>query len=438
MEGVGELIVGYRPKQVNTQSQGQKLKLRRAFLVDGLINRDSTNNLGQVLGDAGGFTVDCFHQNNQHWSDIRGELEKFIQTFEEFNSQGDTKLGRVKHIPTCLLYLRGCVKETEDGEGRLILGNGVYLSRCFLRKILRQARKTQQIVILNLVSPDSGQSFAQNWIEDLQYSTEYGQCLIVTQTSIHKSEDFSQVLVESLTSSNPQFGLSVARWITQIQQRLQNQDIQLNSWFSGTQAVIDILPGGIDEVFPQVKPHQPQNTVVKIPDTVPALPKPVNKVEIPLPISQGLVLSSQSYAQLEALLKQLIGIIAPAVLQQFIEKSANNQELIENLTELISLQQKTQFKNQAKAILEIEEINAQAQLAKSPVALEPTIDDTLIKKCQQDLIYLIGPIANFIIEEILQSNPQISVSEFIDRLSQKVPDSGMAEKFKQRILKSKE
>jgi uncharacterized caspase-like protein len=420
VEGVGELIVGYKPKKENRQSQ-----LRRAFVADGLLNRDSSNKISRLLAGAGGFEVECFHQQNQNWSDIQGEIQKFIQTTVELKAQNHGIAG-FNNISTCLLYLRGCVKETEDGEGRLILGDGVYLSRSYFRKILRQAQKAQQIVILNLVSPDSNLSTAQNWLEDLQCSAEYGQCLIITQTSFDKSEVFSQILIESLASANSQLGLPVAKWITQLQKLLQGKEINLKTWFSGTQAIIDILPGGISQVFQEIK-----QTAVKISEN------PVTKIATPLPTPQNLNLNltAESYTLLEKLLKHSVGIIAPTILQQCIHKSANNQQLIEKLTDYIPLQQKIHFKNQAKVILESSDIALPSQLAKSAAVVEQGIDNNFVNKCERDLIHLIGPIANFVIEEILQSNPQISAAEFVDKLAQNVPDSGMAEEFRQRILK---
>ncbi len=420
VEGVGELIVGYKPKKENRQSQ-----LRRAFVADGLLNRDSSNKISRLLAGAGGFEVECFHQHNQNWSDIKGEIQKFIQTTVELKAQNHGIAG-FNNISTCLLYLRGCVKETEDGEGRLILGDGVYLSRSYFRKILRQAQKAQQIVILNLVSPDSNLSTAQNWLEDLQCSAEYGQCLIITQTSFDKSEVFSQILIESLASANSQLGLPVAKWITQLQKLLQGKEINLKTWFSGTQAIIDILPGGISQVFQEIK-----QTAVKISEN------PVTKIATPLPTPQNLNLNltAESYTLLEKLLKHSVGIIAPTILQQCIHKSANNQQLIEKLTDYIPLQQKIHFKNQAKVILESSDIALPPQLAKSAAVVEQGIDNNFVNKCERDLIHLIGPIANFVIEEILQANPQISAAEFVDKLAQNVPDSGMAEEFRQRILK---
>ncbi len=418
VEGVGELIVGYKPKKENRQSQ-----LRRAFVVDGLLNRDSSNKLSLLLAGAGGFEVECFHQQDKNWSDIQGEIQKFIQTTQELKAENHG-IGGVNNISTCLLYLRGCVKETEDGEGRLILGGGAYLSRSYFRRILRQAQKTQQIVILNLVSPDSNLSTAQNWIEDLQCSAEYGQCLIITQTSFDKSEVFCQTLIESLAAANSQLGLPVAKWITQLQKLLQNKDINLKTWFSGTQAIIDILPGGIDRVFEEVKQVEIKKAAVT------KLAKPLATAQN----IQNIVLTAENYTRLETLLKHSVGVIASAILQQCIDKSANNQELIEKLTDYISLQQKRHFKNQAKVILESSDIAIQPQLSKSAAVVGQSIDNDFIKECKRDLIYLIGPIANFVIEEILQSNPQISATDFVNELAKNVPDSGMAEEFKQRML----
>ncbi|MGB3759225.1 MAG: caspase family protein [Rivularia sp. (in: cyanobacteria)] len=415
VEGVGELIVGYKPKKEKAQNQ-----LRRAFVVDGLLNRDSSNKLSRLLAGAGGFKVECFHQQNKNWSNIQAEIQKFIQTTEELKAENH-EIGGVNNISTCLLYLRGCVKETEDGEGRLILGGGAYLSRSYFRRILRQAEKTQQIVILNLVSPDSDVSTAQNWIEDLQCSAEYGQCLIITQTSFHKSEVFCQTLIESLAAANSQLGLPVAKWITQLQKLLQDKNIKLKTWFSGTQAIIDILPGGIDRVFEEVKQVEIKKAAV-------------TKLATPLPTAHNLDLTAENYTRLETLLKHSVGVIAPTILQQCIHKSVNNQELIEKLTDYIPLQQKTHFKNQATVILESSDIAIQPQLSKSATVLGQSIDNNFINKCERDLIYLIGPIANFVIEEILQSNPQISATEFVNKLAKNVPDSGMADEFKQRIL----
>ena len=266
VEGVGELIVGFKPKKVNQK------KLRHALIVDGLANQDTSNNISRLLAGAGNFEVECFHQKNKNWSEIRGEIQKFTQRSGQLETQSSTGIVGVKDISSILLNLRGYVEEFEDGEARLILGDEVRLSRSYLRKVLRRAQKTQQIVILDLVtSKSSGVSSAENWIEDLQCPTEYGQCLIVTQTSINRSQLFSQTILESLTNANSQIGLPVAKWIIQLQQLLQQKGIKLHSWFSGTQAIIDILPGNMDRrVFQEAGQIRQQKTVVQSPHKSPA------------------------------------------------------------------------------------------------------------------------------------------------------------------------
>lgn len=432
VEGVGELIVGFKPKKVNPK------QLRRALVVDGLASGDRNNNISRLLAGAGGFEVECFQQKNQNWSEIPKKIQKFTQISGDLNGQSSEKVGGVKKIPTCLLYLRGYVEEIEYGEARLILGNGVSLSRSCLRQILRRAQQTQQIVILNLVtSESSGISSADSWIEDLQCGTEYGQCLIVTQTSINQSEIFCQTLLESLANANPQTGLPIAKWIIQLQKLLQKKRISLHSWFSGTQAIIDILPGNIDRIFHDVEQIGHQKTILQPPIKSSIPYNSIANLKTPSAQSQNnLIINSEKYQEVEKLLKQSIGIIGSTILRQSIKKSASQQELIENLATYISGQQKTEFKHRVKAILEIPTISTQSQLAKSP---SPTIeynaiDQNFIKKCERDLTYLIGPIANFIIEEILQSQPRISITEFVDKLGQNIPDAEIAAEFKQRIL----
>ncbi len=425
VEGVGELIVGFKHKNVNSQ------KLRRALIVDGLKNQQNTHDLSQLLATAGDFEVEFFHQH-KNWSEIRSEIQQFIRKSEELNKKSSIKVGGVKNIPTCLLYLRGYVQENEDGEACLILGDGVRLSRSYLRQVLRRAQNTQQIVILDIIKSEfPGISSGENWLEDLQCGTEYGQCLIVTETPIDKSELVTQTLLKSLNDANHQVGLPVAQWITQLQKLLQIQGISLHTWFSGTQAIIDILPGNIQQNVQQIN-HQ--RTVVQLPKKPPT-PNQFSHVKIPAQSQKNFSLNSEKYTELENLLKQSIGVISGTILQQSIQKAANDEELIEKLTDYISLQKKTQFKNQATAILSIPAIATQTELGKSPAVAYPTIDNNFVNKCKHDLVYLIGPMANFIIEETLQSHPQITDIQFADRLAQNIPDPAMAIEFKQRILK---
>lgn len=64
----------------------------------------------------------------------------------------------------------------------------------------------------------------------------------------------------------------------------------------------------------------------------------------------------------------------------------------------------------------------------------PPIEDAFIQQCQDALAYYIGPMAAFVIEETMQSEPQLSRTEFIDSLTQELPDPKEALEFRKRIL----
>lgn len=241
VEGVGELIVGFNP------AKAESYKQRRALVIDGL-SRAKTTDLSRLFAGAGGFEVE-FPQKGKSWSEIRGTIQGFTRWHGGSQTKSPT-LGAIKNAPTSLLYLRGEIEEIEDGEAWLILSDGMRLSRSWLRQELRRAQKTQQIIILDFMISDSSEATSvEDWIEDLQCETEYGQCFIAAATLAEKSELFSQTLLETLVAANPQAGLSIAKWIAELQTLSQAKGINLHVWLSDTQAVIDILPGNILTIF---------------------------------------------------------------------------------------------------------------------------------------------------------------------------------------------
>ncbi|MBR8833602.1 MAG: caspase family protein [Stigonema ocellatum SAG 48.90 = DSM 106950] len=422
VEGVGELIIGYKPAEAECHKQ------RRALVIDGLSNKKTTINLSLLFTGAGGFEVEHFPQKGKNWSEIRGTIQEFTRWQSESKTNSSFQPGAVKDTATALLYLRGYVEEIEDGEAWLILSDGMRLSRSWLRQELRRAQQIQQIIILDLITSDSySASTVENWIEDLQCGTEHGQCLIVGATDAHKPELFSQTLLETLAVVNPQVGLPVAKWITQLQKLAPTKGIKLHTWLSGIQPVIDILPGNISTIVHDFREQ-------KVPDKI-----KVGEVgEVGGRISDSspgtLFLSSEQYANLEKLLKQYLGAIAPIILQKEIAQAANRQELVENLAGYLIPQQQQQFKKQATAILEISTVSSQAQSDKSSTREYQIIDAKFVSKCERELAYSIGPIASFIVKEVLQSHPQISLQEFVNNLAKKIPQPKQAIEFQRRMF----
>lgn len=65
---------------------------------------------------------------------------------------------------------------------------------------------------------------------------------------------------------------------------------------------------------------------------------------------------------------------------------------------------------------------------------QSSLQPAFIKHCQQELAYHIGPMANLIIEEILDQNPYISPDQFIELLTKEIPNFQAAFEFKKSLF----
>jgi uncharacterized caspase-like protein/uncharacterized protein YeaC (DUF1315 family) len=429
VEGVGELILGFKHNTVEFDKQ------RRALFIDGLCNQKTPTDLHRLLAGAGGFEIEFFPQKNKSWSDIKTAIQGFLHCYPESVIKSPSHLKVVKPTPTSLLYLRGHIEEIEDGEAWLILGDGVRLSRSWLRQELRRAAKTQQIIILDCPETTS----LESWIEDLQSSIGKGQYIIGAASTLEATELFSQTLLETLVSANPQVGLSVSKWIAELERRLPKQGIKLDVWVSETEAVIDILPGNIHQLFKNLQQRElPKIQVIKQESPESSQPRNityVSKSEFASLASYSptekvksqfnFTISSEHYAELEHLLKQSIGPITPTILKKALQ-ARNSEELVQELASYLLPEQQSEFCQQAMAILE--------KKSSQNIHNSQNIDPQFIKKCEQQLTNSVGPIAIFIIQQILQTHPKISSPELVNKLIAEIPCPQMALEFERRML----
>jgi serine/threonine-protein kinase len=65
---------------------------------------------------------------------------------------------------------------------------------------------------------------------------------------------------------------------------------------------------------------------------------------------------------------------------------------------------------------------------------QPSLQRAFLKRCQQELAYHIGPMANLVIEEILAENPYISPDQFIELIVREIPDFKAAFEFKKSLF----
>ncbi len=477
VEGVGELILGFKPEVKKENSpqqhlaqnvQGAKMRKRRAIIVDGLTNGSKTSiDFGRVLRGAGGFELEYFPGQGKTWSQVRSALQFCLR--RETPKPESTHIA-INDTPTTLLYLRGRIEEIEDGEAWLILSDELRLSRSYLRQELRRASAVPQIIILDC----PGATTLENWLEDLHSGCEQPQCAIASASKEGESELFSQVLLETLSESDPGIGLSIAGWVAHIQSRLEPKNAHLHVWLCGIQGVIDILPGNITWVFGNDDQYQ---TPIQIPDTaiskdietalpiqiqlqspvqslktdphealpqpkaLPTLQKSSNAGTTDFPILESLdsatvqsfvTVSSQQHSQLEQLLIRLIGPVAPTLLKKVLLQAKNSKHFLKELAINLLPEQRNEFEVQ---VMQIAQTPTQTPATSSNVSSSQSriIDATFIGQCERELSNLIGPIANYIIYDILKRYPQLTSTELIDKLAAEIPDARTAIEFQQRF-----
>jgi len=231
VEGIGKVILGFGSQTETPQYP------RRALVVEGLPSHQTTLALSKVLQGSGSFALEYWPSPGRKLSDVRAAIETGLGV-NQHSSPKQSLLGSPTEKTTVLLYLRGRIEETEAGEAWLIFGDGVRLSRSWLRQALRRSSMSQQIVVLDCPEAPA----LDEWVEDLQLNSERCQCLIAAAATANDPEQFTRALLTSLQDADPQVGLPVASWIAQLQVELAETEISPYVWISGVQGVIDVLP----------------------------------------------------------------------------------------------------------------------------------------------------------------------------------------------------
>ncbi len=406
VEGVGELILGLKP------ALAESLPRRQAIVVDGLEGSQTNLALSKVLRGTGGFELEDWPRPGKTWSEVRPAIQACLCWDSDSERESITSFFPAKkEIVTGLLYLRGRIEEIEDGEAWLVLGEGIQLSRSWLRQELRRSQIAQKIVVLDC----PGASSLADWVEDLQLDPEQGQCLIAAASGAQEPDRFSQALLKTLAAADPQVGLPVAGWVAQLQSNLAGTGITLHVWLSGAQGVIEILPANtVASVFQDLEQLEPSDSIERV---TPVL----NPVE------------PSKYSYLETLLMALVGPIAPTLLRKVSAQAPSPEQLIENLVIHLPPHQRLEFKKQAMSLLQASTQQPQTKSANSTRLKHQAIDPTFISQCERELANLVGPIATFLVKKALKSHPQISLTELVKTLAADIPDSQNAFKFQQRL-----
>jgi WD40 repeat protein/uncharacterized caspase-like protein len=224
VEGFGKVILGTRSIASSSEYY------RQALVIDGLSNNQMTQSLSRILGSTGKFNLEYLPRPNREWSEVRRAIQKCLRS------------QLPDEMTTALLYLRGKVEESEEGEAWLAFRDGIRISRSWLRQALRRSTVAQQIIILDF----PGAIHLEDWVDDLRLESERGQCIIAAAAIGEQPEKFSTVLFDTLRQTDPQIGLPVAAWISQIQANLVETTIRPEIWLSAAKGIIEVLPARVE------------------------------------------------------------------------------------------------------------------------------------------------------------------------------------------------
>lgn len=399
---------------------------RRALVLDGLSNSKTTLALSQVLRGAGGFELEYWPQPEKMWSEVRDAIQtclSWCHVQKMHNActcvggsvaavQGLASLQPITcstHIAcqghsaeshsilvgespnhlisttekaTVLLYLRGAIEETPDGEGWLVLGDNVRLSRSWLRQELRRFEMAEQIVVLDC----PGASSLEDWVEELKLGSQQGQCLLAAAAPAGDPEQFTRGLLETLVGAEQKVGFPVANWIAKLQVKLGRIGIPLYVWQSG------------------------------LGETVPPS-----------------VLFGEQYSRLEQMLSELVGPIAPTLLRQVSAPASNPQAWVEKLARYLSPQQQIELDKLSNSLGQASIAKPQTKSSIIPSEQYQTLPESFVHECKQVLTDLVGPIANFLIQKALTQDPQISPPKLVEILAQEIPNRTKAAEFRERL-----
>lgn len=160
-------------------------------------------------------------------------------------------------------------------------------------------------------------------------------------------------------------------------------------------------------------------------------------IQLEYPLSDSIRKELQCFQQILEINDAEVSALEEIIIQQFTEVGYSFQQSLAIIDqELAPIEAQTtpltgesfhQLRQQPEALL-----NSIETVLKSQGKAENSsaIDLIFLERCQRELAYYIGPIANFILETILAKNPQIETEQLVDLLSTEIPNPENAKQFK--------
>lgn len=306
VSGVGEIVLGLEPRAALARED------RTALVLDPTAD-PTVEMFGDVLTQEGKFTLAELPS-----LDSAAVVCERIQTF---------LIAASDLVSTRLLYLRGQIVERDDGDAGLEIAPEVYLSRDWLGQVLQRHRQVRQIIILDCLIANARQPdlvTATEWATALANTAETETAQIERQSrslliGVAPPADaalFVQVLLEATIAMPVQMSAEIEQFLATVQTNLATLGIAAHCWFDEPATRLEARRGTIAEthVPTMVEPPPPCITETAEPDvTDPELS--FGQAESQIQSQLGSPPSNFSQ-KLASILHQLVGPIAPVLLQQ--------------------------------------------------------------------------------------------------------------------------
>ena len=123
--------------------------------------------------------------------------------------------------------------------------------------------------------------------------------------------------------------------------------------------------------------------------------------------------------------------LRPILSKMLIEKPMNRYQSAQEVLSLLERSSENGFQHDLQVSTESVETNLPPEVEQGSQSTSE-----FIEFCQQELTHSIGPMAKYILEEILLSAPDLSSKELIEAVAAEIPNPQQAAKFRQRLLLS--
>ncbi|OLP19085.1 hypothetical protein BST81_07690 [Leptolyngbya sp. 'hensonii'] len=161
-------------------------------------------------------------------------------------------------------------------------------------------------------------------------------------------------------------------------------------------------------------------------------------------------LSADQRKNLERLLGEVFGPIAGVILKKALTTAPSIQDLVEQLVASLPPKDQPRFREQTLRLLtQAPDTGSATKVQYNQATRIPTgtsgasgtstattdpIDPNFVKRCEQELARLIGPIAPLIVQRTVAQQPNLSRSQLVELLNQHLPDLKKKEELRQVLL----